>query len=65
MTDSVSLSLFEGFGVELEYMIVDSQTLNVRPIADHVLHHVAGRYQSEVERGRLPGRTNWRCTCSS
>ncbi|MEW4527674.1 glutamate-cysteine ligase family protein [Maioricimonas sp. JC845] len=53
MTDSVSLSLFEGFGIELEYMIVDSQTLNVRPIADHVLHHVAGRYQSEVERGPL------------
>ncbi|QDU35864.1 Carboxylate-amine ligase YbdK [Maioricimonas rarisocia] len=53
MTEPVSLSLFEGFGVELEYMIVDSKTLNVRPIADHVLHHVAGRYESEVERGPL------------
>ncbi|MFG0333761.1 MAG: glutamate-cysteine ligase family protein [Maioricimonas sp. JB049] len=53
MTDGLTLSLFEGFGVELEYMIVDSKTLDVRPIADHILHHVAGRYASEVERGPL------------
>ena len=35
--------LFERFGVELEYMIVDRQTLAVRPITDQVLHAVTGR----------------------
>ncbi|GIW74820.1 MAG: glutamate--cysteine ligase [Phycisphaerales bacterium] len=29
-----ALGLFEGFGIELEYMIVDAQTLDVRPVAD-------------------------------
>lgn len=28
---------FSGYGIELEYMIVDAQTLDVRPIADRVL----------------------------
>jgi gamma-glutamyl:cysteine ligase YbdK (ATP-grasp superfamily) len=46
-----SLHLFEGFGVELEYMIVDADTLDVLPVADKVLHAVAGEYVSDVERG--------------
>jgi gamma-glutamyl:cysteine ligase YbdK (ATP-grasp superfamily) len=45
------LHLFEGFGVELEYMIVDADTLDVLPVADQVLHAVAGEYVSDVERG--------------
>jgi glutamate---cysteine ligase / carboxylate-amine ligase len=45
--------LFERFGVELEYMIVDETTLDVRPITDQVLHAVAGAYESEVDRGPL------------
>jgi gamma-glutamyl:cysteine ligase YbdK (ATP-grasp superfamily) len=45
--------IFEGFGIELEYMIVDRQTLNVRPIADKVLQQVAGTITNEVERGTL------------
>ena len=28
---------FSGYGLELEYMIVDATTLNVSPIADRVL----------------------------
>ncbi len=31
------LGLFEAYGIELEYMIVDAATLDVRPIADLVL----------------------------
>ena len=41
--------LFERVGVELEYMIVDSESLAVRPIADKVLSAVGGEGASEVE----------------
>lgn len=34
------LKLFQAFGVELEYMIVDADSLDVRPISDQVLHAV-------------------------
>jgi gamma-glutamyl:cysteine ligase YbdK (ATP-grasp superfamily) len=36
------LRLFEGYGVEIEYMIVDAETLSVRPIADELLDAVGG-----------------------
>jgi carboxylate-amine ligase len=49
----VPLRLFEGFGIEIEYMIVDRETLSVRPIADELLKTVAGTYQMEVDRGAL------------
>ncbi|MDR8391661.1 glutamate-cysteine ligase family protein [Aliifodinibius sp. S!AR15-10] len=45
------LHLFEAVGVELEYMIVDRETLAVRPIADQLLHQVAGEYTNQIERG--------------
>lgn len=38
----MALRLFEGFGVELEHMIVDRATLDVRPISDEVLREGAG-----------------------
>ena len=47
------LRLFEGFGVELEYMIVDRDSLRVRPIADQVLQALAGKMTNEVEHGPL------------
>lgn len=47
------LHLFEGFGVELEYMIVNGETLSVQPVADEVLRSVAGEYTSEVEFGDI------------
>jgi gamma-glutamyl:cysteine ligase YbdK (ATP-grasp superfamily) len=50
---SGGLHLFEGFGIELEYMIVDRDSLDVRPLADRVLEAAAGRIESEVEMGRL------------
>jgi gamma-glutamyl:cysteine ligase YbdK (ATP-grasp superfamily) len=47
------LPLFEGLGVELEYMIVDRETLSVLPIADELLRAVAGKYEDEIEQGPL------------
>jgi gamma-glutamyl:cysteine ligase YbdK (ATP-grasp superfamily) len=47
------LHAFAGFGVELEYMIVDRQTLSVLPLADELLRKAAGSRVSEVRRGRL------------
>ncbi len=45
------LGLFEGFGVEIEYMIVDRETLDLRPVADRILAEVAEPGVAEVERG--------------
>ena len=47
MTDQPALHLFEGVGIELEYMIVDSQSLDVRPISDELLKAVNGSYYPE------------------
>ena len=49
------LRLFEGYGIELEYMIVDRQSLSILPITDKVIHAVSGTYESEIEMGPL----NW------
>lgn len=43
------LPLFSAFGIELEYMLVDAQTLDVRPIADQVMQLEAGRIVSDIE----------------
>jgi gamma-glutamyl:cysteine ligase YbdK (ATP-grasp superfamily) len=48
-----ALRLFEGFGLELEYMIVETDSLDVLPKSDEVLYTVAGEYEAEVERGEL------------
>lgn len=50
------LSLFEAFGVELEYMIVDARTYAVRPIADELIHAASGSFECEIER---PGGVSW------
>ena len=52
MTDK-PIHLFEAFGVELEYMIVDTESLSVKPLTDRVLFEVAGEYLSEVELGEI------------
>ena len=44
------LHLFEGYGVELEYMIVDRDTLNVRPICDLLFTKIAGEITSDIVR---------------
>jgi len=53
VTSGGPLRLFEGTGVELEYMIVDSATLDVRPVADELLKTFHGTYDMEVERGAV------------
>lgn len=47
------LGLFEGYGIELEYMIVDARDLAVLPVADEVLKAQAGGYVNEVGAGAL------------
>jgi gamma-glutamyl:cysteine ligase YbdK (ATP-grasp superfamily) len=53
MADRSRLHLFEAFGIELEYMIVDAESLDVRPISDHVLRDESGRICSEIEHGPI------------
>ena len=51
MSDSKPLGLFEGFGIELEYMLVNADTLSVVPRADDLLAAAAGEVTTEYERG--------------
>jgi len=51
MTQPSRLHLFQAFGVELEYMIVDRDTLAIKPITDELLKHELGQYGSDVEKG--------------
>jgi glutamate---cysteine ligase / carboxylate-amine ligase len=44
------LHLFEGFGIELEYMIVDQHNLSVLPVTDKIIHKIAHEYTSDVIR---------------
>ena len=53
MRDSNKLHLFEGYGVELEYMIVDRKNLSVLPVADKILQAQAGVLVNEIEVGPL------------
>lgn len=45
------LGLFEGYGIELEYMIVDRDSLDVAPIADRLIELESGAIENEIERG--------------
>lgn len=48
---SKRLHLFEAYGVELEYMIVDKDTLDIRPIAEVPLTNADGGIEGEMEHG--------------
>ncbi len=45
--------LFSGYGIEIEYMIVDRASLRVLPIADRLIHEASGTWDNEVARGDL------------
>lgn len=45
--------LFDAFGIEMEYMLVDAQSLNVRPVADQLLESMAGEPTGDVEIGPI------------
>lgn len=53
MSRTAKLGLFQGFGVELEYMIVGRDNLAVMPVTDLVLQQAAGAMVNEVERGAV------------
>lgn len=53
MSSAEPFHLFQAFGVELEYMIVDAQSLDVRPITDRVLQAVAGEITSDFVDGEI------------
>ena len=48
-----TLPAFAGYGIELEYAIVDRDSLDVRPLADSLLSLLAGHPAASVERGAL------------
>jgi glutamate---cysteine ligase / carboxylate-amine ligase len=48
-TKDEPLGLFAAYGVEFEYMIVDAESLDVRPIADEVFRTVVGEITGEYE----------------
>ena len=50
---STPLSLFEGYGIELEYMIVSEDDLCIMPIADEILRDAngTGEIVGDLERG--------------
>lgn len=47
------LHLFEGYGIELEYMLVNKETLKTQPMADQVLRTLAGEDVMAVEMGEI------------
>ncbi len=49
MSEVPGYSLFERVGVEIEYMIVDAASMDVRPLADELLRAAAGDYVNEHE----------------
>lgn len=49
MSQGRNLHLFQGYGVELEYMIVDATSLEVKPITDKVIFDQVGAFVSDVE----------------
>jgi carboxylate-amine ligase len=53
MSPQPELHVFTGYGIELEYMIVDRQTLSVMPVADELLRRADGEFAAEVKRGKF------------
>jgi glutamate---cysteine ligase / carboxylate-amine ligase len=50
---SAAPRIFAGYGVELEYMIVRRDTLDILPITDQVLLQAGGEPPDDVERGNF------------
>jgi len=46
------LHLFQGFGIEIEYMIVERAGLELAPVSDALIERAAGALSNEIERGR-------------
>lgn len=48
-----ALHLFQAVGIELEYMIVDLLTLDVKPITDRLIYAIVGQYLNEINCGKI------------
>jgi len=57
--DGYPYSLFQVCGIELEYMIVDSSTLDVKPLCDLLLAETAGEITNEVMPDGPSGIAAW------
>jgi carboxylate-amine ligase len=53
MSRTGHLRLFEGYGIELEYMLVDCSTLRARPMSDQLLHELSGDYSGDADLGEI------------
>lgn len=49
----MSYHLFDVYGVELEYMIVDQSTRKIRPIADQIFEETTGSFIADYENGNV------------
>ncbi len=49
MSDASPIHLFQAFGVELEYMLVGRDSLDVLPVADRILSAQAGELSGDAE----------------
>lgn len=49
MATGANIGLFEGFGIEIEYMLVDQDSLSVLPISHKILRDNSGNVQNEIE----------------
>jgi len=58
-TWSNPIGLFDAVGIELEYMIVDRDTLDVRPVCDKLFRAAAGDETSDVEPDGPEGEVSW------
>jgi glutamate---cysteine ligase / carboxylate-amine ligase len=47
------LGLFEGYGIEIEYMIVEAESLDVAPRCDSLMRRAAGEVVAELDRGAI------------
>jgi len=47
------LSLFQAFGIELEYMIVNRNSLQIQPITDQLFYHFSQEYTSDIIHGPI------------
>lgn len=47
------IHLFQGYGIELEYMLVDRETLKISPITDQLIRHETGAFKSDFENGMV------------
>ncbi len=53
MTQPTRIHIFQGYGIELEYMIVDKDTLAVQSITDELLKQELHEYGSDFENGMV------------